>query len=149
MTTYNPISAAGAAWETDYGALRLSYDRSALDQAIRAFIRTEMPDEITGADEETVYMLISIAFVKLTQRGAIGPIRPLSTEGERQLAELKANFNVVPGDLRPKAAVLSFVEQVAKDFNEHVVPMTEIKKRRKDPAYEQAYVEALEQGLIV
>ena len=149
MTVYNAGKAAADAWKNDYADMLLSFNRDAIFAAILAFIRVEMANDTVGSDADALHVMLCIAFVKLIQRGAIAPIRPLSTEGERQLAELKASFNVVPGDLRPKEAVLSFVEQVAKDFNEHVVPMTEIKKRRKDPAYEQAYVEALEQGLIV
>jgi hypothetical protein len=146
---YNPGLEAATKWKEDYADLRLSYDRSALDAALLAFVRTEMAGDTVGADEELLYNLLCIAFVKLTQRGAVAPIRPLSSEGERQLAELKASFNVIPGDLRPKEPQLSLVEQVAKDFNEHLVPMSEIRKRRKDPEYEAAYVEALEAGLIV
>jgi len=149
MTVYNAGKAAAESWKQDYEALRLSYDRSALDAALLAFVRTEMADDTVGADEELLYNLLCIAFVKLTQRGAIVPIRPLSTEGERQLTELRQSFNVIPGDLRPEAPQLSLIERVAKDFNEHLVPMSEIKKRRKDPEYESAYVSALEAGLIV
>ena len=146
--SYNPGLEAATKWKEDYADLRLSYDRSALDAALLAFVRTEMAGDTVGADEELLYNLLCIAFVKLTQRGAVVPIRPLSSAGERQLAELKASFNVIPGDLRPKEPQLSLVEQVAKDFNEHLVPMSEIRKRRKNPEYEAAYVEALESGLI-
>jgi hypothetical protein len=147
--SYNPGLEAATKWKEDYADLRLSYDRSALDAALLAFVRTEMANDTVGADEDALYTMLCIALVKLTQRGAVAPIRPLSSEGERQLAELTANFNVVPGDLRPKELQLSLVEQVAQDFNQHLIPMSEIRKRRKDPEYEGAYVTALEAGLIV
>jgi hypothetical protein len=148
MMSYNPGLEAATKWKEDYADLRLSYDRSALDAALLAFVRTEMAGDTVGADEESLYVMLCIAFVKLAQRGAIAPIRPLSTEGERQLAELKAGFNVVPGDLRPKEPELSLVEQVAQDFNQNKVPMSEIRRRRRDPLYEATYVEALEKDLI-
>jgi hypothetical protein len=145
---YNAGLEAATKWKEDYADLRLSYDRSALDAALLAFVRTEMAGDTVGADEESLYVMLCIAFVKLTQRGAIVPIRPLSSEGERQLAELKASFNVIPGDLRPEEPELTLVESVANDFNEHKIPMSEIRKRRKNPEYEAAYVQALEAGLI-
>jgi hypothetical protein len=127
----------------------LSYDRSALDAAILAFIRTEMAEDTKGADEDTLYAMLCVAFVKLSSRGAVQPIRPLSSEGERQLDELQAGFNVVAGDRPAEDPAITILEQVVQDFNGHAVPMDEIRKRRKDPAYEAAYVTALEQGRIL
>jgi hypothetical protein len=144
---YNAGLEAVKKWKEDYADLRLSYDRSALDAALLAFIRTEMSEDTKGADQDTLYMMLSIAFVKLTQRGAIEPIRPLSSEGERQLVELQAGFNVVAGDREIEPEV-SLLQQVVQDFNGHAVPMDEIRKRRKEPAYEAAYIQALEQGLL-
>jgi hypothetical protein len=146
---YNPGLAAALKWKEDYSDLRLSFDRSDMDARLLAFVRTEMANDAVGADETALYVMLCIAFVKLLQRGAIAPIRPLSSEGERQLTELKASFNVIPGDLRPQEPELSLVEQVAQDFNQHLIPMSEIRRKRKNPEYESAYLEALESGHIV
>jgi hypothetical protein len=145
---YNAGLEAVTKWKQDYESLRLSYDRSALDAAILAFVKIEMAEDTKGADEDTLYSMLCVAFVKLTQRGAVAPIHPLSSEGQRQLAELQAGFNVVAGD-RPVDPELTLFEKVTKDFNEHKVPMSEIRKRRKDPAYEQAYITLLERGEIL
>jgi hypothetical protein len=144
---YNAGLEAVKKWKEDYADLRLSYDRSALDAALLAFIRTEMAEGTKGADEDTLYMMLSIAFVKLSQRGAVEPIRPLSSEGERQLAELQAGFNVVAGD-RPVDPELTVYERVLEAFNGNKTPMSEIRKLRKDPQFEAAYVKALENGDI-
>ena len=149
MTVYNAGKAAAESWKQDYEALRLSYDRSALDASLLAFIKVEMAEDTVAADEDQLYVMLCVAYSKLAQRQAISPVRPFSTEGERQHDDLCRQFRIVPGDLRPEAPQLSLIERVAKDFNEHLVPMSEIKKRRKDPEYESAYVSALEAGLIV
>lgn len=145
---YNPGLEAANNWKADYADLRLSYDRSALDASLLAFLRTEMAADTIGADADTLYVMLCTAFVKLSSRGAVEPIRPLSSEGERQFRELQANFNIVAGD-RPIDPDLTILEQVVQDFNGHAVPMSEIRKRRKNPEYEQAYTTALEQGRIV
>lgn len=146
MTTYNPGKVAGESWREDYAAMLLSFDRSAVSAAILSFIRTEMSDDIAGADEDEIYVQICVAFVKLYQRQAIDPIRPLSQEGERQLDELLRNFNVVPGSVEPDAE-LTFMEQVVQDWN--TIGMDAFgKKRRSDAKYEAAYVKAIEQGKI-
>ena len=148
MTVYNAGKAAAESWKSDYADMLLSFDRSLVSSAMMAFIRVEMGEDTVGADEETLYALLSVCFVKLLKRGALQPITTMSANGARQLEELTANFNIVPGDLRPKEPELSLVEQVAQDFNQNKVPMSEIRRRRRDPLYEAAYVEALEKALI-
>jgi hypothetical protein len=144
---YNAGLAAITQWKEDYADLRLSFDRSLLDASLLAFLRSEMADDITGADEDTIYTIICVAFVKLLQRGAVEPIRPLSSEGERQLAELRSSFNVVSGD-RPVDPELTAYDRVLEAFNGNKTPMSEIRKLRKDPQFEAAYVKALENGDI-
>jgi predicted exporter len=144
---HNPGLEAANNWKADYAALRLSYDRSALDAALLAFLRTEMAADTVGADADTLYVMLCTAFVKLSSRGAVEPIRPLSSEGERQLAELRSSFNVVSGD-RPVDPELTVYDRVLEAFNGNKTPMSEIKKMRKDPQFEAAYIKALENGDI-
>lgn len=145
--TYNPGKIAGENWREDYADMLLSFDHSAVSAAVLSFIRTEMSPDIAGADEDQIYTLTSVAFVKLYQRHAIEPIRPLSAEGERQLDDLLRNFNVVPGPAEEPDAELTLIEQVVHDWN--TIGMDAFgKKRRADAKYEVAYVKAIEQGKI-
>ena len=144
--TYNPVVAAGNAWTEDYADLLLSFDRSAVNSAMRSFVRTEMADDIANADEDVVYALICVAFVKLYDRQAIDPIRPLSAEGERQLDDLLRTFNVVPAAPEEQPEELTLTEQVARDWA--TLPGKEIGIKRKDPKYEAAVLRAIAQGKI-
>jgi hypothetical protein len=143
--TYTPGKQAGENWREDYSDMLLSFNRELVNAAILSFVRTEM--DLSGMDEDEIYFQICIAFCKLYQRKAVAPIRPFSTEGQRMLDDILREFNVVAGD-RPVDPEVTILEQVVQDFNGHAVPMDEIRKRRKDPAYEAAYISALEQGRI-
>jgi hypothetical protein len=142
---YNPAFEAAQKWKEDYADLRLSYDRSALDAAIAAFVRVELADDARGADEETGYTLLCIAFVALHKRGAITPIRPFSSEGEEQLDELIRNFNVVSGP-PVEDETLTMKEQVLFDWDH--IEMKKFKENWKNPAYKAAYDQLIAEGTI-
>jgi hypothetical protein len=143
--TYNPGKQAGEHWREDYSDMLLSFNREMVNAAILSFVRTEM--DLSGMDEDEIYFQICIAFCKLYQRQAVAPIRPFSTEGQRMLDDILREFNVVAGD-RPVDPELTVYEQVLEAFNGHQTPMSEIRKLRKDPQFEAAYVKALENGDI-
>lgn len=144
--TYNPIQAAGDSWTAEYSDLLLSFDRSLVNQAMRSFIRTEMAQDIATAEEDEAFCMLNVAFVKLYQRHAIEPIRPLSAAGESLLAELLQNFNVVPGPLEEDES-LTLREQVIQDWN--TIGMDAFKKKRQaDAKYEAMYARLAESGDI-
>src|ERR1700731_495446 len=95
MMNINPGREAGKNWMSDYAPMLLSFDSAEVSKALLSFCRLEMSDEFAGADESTIYTLLCVAWVKLFQRGAVQQLRPLSSEGSRQLEELQRNFNVV------------------------------------------------------
>jgi hypothetical protein len=147
--TYNAGSTAIAKWNEDFDALRLSYDRSALHASQLAFIRVEHLEETKGADENTLYTLLSIAFVALHDRGAIQPIRPYSQEGEEQLAELLASYRVVSGPAPVDEAreQLTLKEQVLQDFR--TMPSKEFgEKFRTNDRYRAQYERLIADGTI-
>ena len=146
MAIYNAADSAGANWLEDYTPMLLSFDRSAVGAAIKSFFRTEMFDDIKDAEEGDIYVQICVAFGKLYRRQAIAPIRPLSSEGEIQLAELLQNFNVVSGPAEEPDEELTFLESVVRDWN--TLSGKEIGVKRRDPKYEAAINKAIEQGKI-
>ena len=148
--TYNPGFAASTKWNEDFDALRLSYDRSALAASQLAFIRVEHAEETKGADEETLYTLLSISFVALHDRGAIQPIRPYSQEGEEQLAELLAGYRVVsgPASADEEQEHLTLKEQVLSDWK--TMEAKEFgRKFQSDSKYRAAYEELIEDKVIL
>jgi hypothetical protein len=146
--SYSTEFEAGKSWAADYADLLLSFDRSQVGAAIKSFFRTEMLEDIKNAEEDEIYVQICVAFVKLYQRQAIAPIRPLSAEGERQLDELLRNFNIVPGPAEEQPEELTFLESVVRDWN--TLPTKDIsRKRHSDPKYEAAINRAIEEGKIV
>ena len=146
MPTYNAADQAGTNWLEDYASLLLSFDRSAVGAAIKSFFRTEMSDDIRGAEENEIYIQICCAFTKLYLRGAIKEIRPLSTEGARMLDELLGNFNIVPGPVEEDES-LTLREQVIQDWN--TIGMDAFKKKRQaDSKYEAMYARLAESGDI-
>ena len=147
MNGYNPGKLAGQNWKEDYNSMLLSFNRDAVFAAMVAFTSVEMSEETKGATEEELYTILSIAFVQLLKRGAIEPIRPLSTEGERQLSELQANFNVVAGPPEPEDESLSIAEQVIHDWD--TIGMKAFAENvRTDSKYEKAYLKLIEQGRL-
>jgi hypothetical protein len=146
MTIYNAEHAAAVSWAEDFADMLLSFDRSAVGNAIKSFFRTEMAEDVKDAEEDVIYSLICVAFVKLYNRRAIDLIRPLSMEGERQLGDLLRNFNVVPTAPEEQPEELTLTEQVARDW--YTLPGKEVGIKRKDPKYEAAVLRAIEQGKI-
>ena len=136
---YDTAKAAGAAWKADHQPMLLSFPE--VRSEMLAFCTTEAANDFTGADEDTIYMLLNIAFTKLYLRGAITPIRPFSSEGERQLREILANFNVVasePDVDQEEVEHLSLREQAVRDSN--TLPSVQFnQKLRADPKYRAAY----------
>ena len=142
--TYNAGLEASVRWKEDYQNLLLSFNREQVFSALLSFVRTEM--DISGQESEEIYIQLCCAFVKLYRRGALQPIRPLSSEGEIQLDELLRNFNVVPAAPEEQPEELTLTEQVARDWA--TLPGKEIGIKRKDPKYEAGVLRAIEQGKI-
>jgi hypothetical protein len=146
--TYNAGFAAITKWKEDHDALRLSYDRSALDSSLLAFIRVELAEETKGADAETLYTMISVAFCALHDRGAISPIRPYSQEGEEQLNEL-LQFRVVAGPppVDEEQEQLTLREQVLRDYQ--TMPSADFGKLfRTHDKYRAQYERLIADGTI-
>lgn len=147
--TYNAGFSASSKWNEDFNALRLSYDRSALAASQLAFIRVEHAEETKGADEDTLYTLLSIAFVALHDRGVIQPIRPYSQDGEEQLAELLAGYRVVsgPAPVDEEQEQLTLKEQVLQDYRT-MLSKEFGEKFRNDAKYRAAYEKLIEEKVI-
>ena len=144
---YNAGTEAAKNWLADYSPLLLSYDRSAVTQALLAYCRLELADAFDGANENEIYTLLCVAFVQLHRRGAIQQLRPLSSQGSEQMAELLKSFNILAASDAPApeeedpyfAVVNDFKNLGSADFNA---------KLAHDGIYRKLYHEAVDLGRI-
>jgi hypothetical protein len=90
------IAAAGEkAFESHNSDLLLSFD--SLAGPISAYARLEGQAKVTEAfDESDFEALCEEAFAELYQRGAIKPVRPISSRGQEQLRFLLTVYAVQP-----------------------------------------------------
>ena len=144
---YNAGVEAGINWKSDYSSMLLSYDSAEVSKAMLSFCRLELFDAFEDADESTIYVLLCTAFVQLHKRGAIQQLRPLSSEGERQLSELLTNFNVVRAADIPAPIAEDPYSEVIADY--HSLSSSEFNaKLRADRIYSKLFQEASDAGRL-
>jgi hypothetical protein len=149
MKGKDAILAAEANFMADHEALLLSFDVKELHDAIQGWCRLEGIKRFTPMDDETdVLVLLEQCFVELCNRGAINPVRPLSTAGEQDLAALRRLYNVTPASERPVVVPIDPLAQVVADYN-GALSASEMKERvAKDPAYAALFEKAVSTGRI-
>ena len=145
--SHNSGKAAAQSWLEDYAPLLLSYDRDSVTCGLLSFCRLEMAEDFANADESTIYALLCVAFVQLHKRGAVQQLRPLSSEGERQLFDLLKNFNVVSSASIPEPVVEDTYSQVVSDYHNLSTPEFNT-KLRTDRMYAKLFQEASDMGRV-
>jgi hypothetical protein len=149
MIVTNKFDAAVEGFKNEYREMLLSFEWGTVDDALGSYLRTEVQTIAPEINEDGILAHLESGFVRLFNRKALVPVRPLSTEGKRQLFDLIGHdAEQHLGATAKQEEASSAIDNVIADFNGKISIGDFKKKCQTNPAYFALYEQAVASGRV-